>query len=240
MANARPGFFEWFTRIFITGVLALLPLALTLYVLGWVVGILHDLAGPGSSIGRLLTSAGLSLVACEITAYVLGFLGAAALVFGLGLLGEWGLFRSWRELLDRLLRRVPMFGTLYEAAKQLTSLFHRKPDAMQSMIPVMCYFGGDRSVGTPALMPTPELVRMGEVDYHLVILPTAPVPFGGALLCVKADWIEPAGCSLEELVSIYVSMGVTAPSSLGHGRGDGQAQSPDDATGSGDVGKKTQ
>ena len=42
-------------------------------------------------------------------------------------------------------------------------------------------------------------------------VPSAPVPFGGALVYVPAAWIEPAEGGIDELMSVYVSMGITAP-----------------------------
>ena len=40
---------------------------------------------------------------------------------------------------------------------------------------------------------------------------SAPVPFGGALVYVPAAWIEPADGGIDELMSVYVSMGITPP-----------------------------
>ncbi len=87
----------------------------------------------------------------------------------------------------------------------------RNVNSLQRMTPVMCCFGNDSSVAVPCLMPTPELVRFGGVEYHVVIIPTAPVPFGGALVCVRREWVKPAECSLDELIGIYMSMGSSAP-----------------------------
>jgi uncharacterized membrane protein len=94
-------------------------------------------------------------------------------------------------------------------------VFDTRNNALQGMIPVMCYFGGSGGAATPALMPTRELVRLGEDDYHVVMIPTAPVPFGGALMCVRADWVKPAEFSFDDLIGVYVSMGLTAPDCLG-------------------------
>jgi len=52
--------------------------------------------------------------------------------------------------------------------------------------------------------------RVGDRDYQIVIVPTAPVPFGGGLLFVPAEVVHPLELSVEGLISIYVSMGVTA------------------------------
>jgi uncharacterized membrane protein len=176
--------------------------------------LLHDLVGPTSLCGSVLRSAGMSVTACDVTAYILGLIGAVAVVFGLGAIIERGSLLRWRRTIDEALHSVPVFGTVYDASKQMTSMFDRKPDARQSMTPVMCFFGDDRGAATPALMPTPEVVRIGGNEYHVVMIPTAPVPFGGALVLVKASWVEPTECGFEDLVGVYMSMGVTAPRSL--------------------------
>jgi uncharacterized membrane protein len=204
-------------RTFITGVIGILPLALTLAVLGWLVNFLHDLAGPTSMCGRVLRSIGMSVVACDVTAYIIGLVGALLAIYGLGVLAENGIGRRWNRAMDDALLHVPVVGTVYDASKQMTSMFDRNQDSKkQNMTPVLCFLGGQGGVVTPALMPTPELVRLGDAEYHVVMIPTAPVPFGGALLCVKAEWVQPANCGFDELVGIYMSMGVTAPRTLGN------------------------
>ena len=202
------------TQTFLTGVVGILPLALTLAVLVWLVNLIHDIAGPNSLCGRVLTSAGMSVVACDITAYIIGLVGAFVMVFVVGIMIEQGAGQRWRNTMDSVLHRIPILGTVYDASKQMTSVFDRKQDAKQNMTPVMCYFGDDHTAAIPALMPSAELVRIGGKEYHIVIIPTAPVPFGGALLLVKSSWVQPAGCGFEDLVGVYMSMGVTAPRCL--------------------------
>ena len=204
------------TQTFVTGVIAILPLLLTLAILAWLVGLIHDLAGPSSLCGTVLRSAGMSVVACDVMAYIIGLIGAIVLIFAMGIIIERGSLTRWRRTMDEALHRVPVFGTVYDASKQMTSMFDRKPDSRQNMVPVICFFGEDRSAATPGLMPTSELVRLGGIDYHVVMIPTAPVPFGGALICVKASWVQPAGCGFDDLVGVYMSMGVTAPRCLSY------------------------
>src|SRR5438874_12580097 len=58
-------------------------------------------------------------------------------------------------------------------------------------------------------MPKPILI--GGEAYHVIPVPSAPVPIGGALIYVPAAWVKPANVGVETLMSIYVSMGVTSP-----------------------------
>jgi len=120
------------------------------------------------------------------------------------------------------LGRLPLVSSIYETSKHLRSMFERKDAQMQAMAPVLCRFGGAGGMVALALMPTPELIRIDGRDYHTVIVPTAPVPFGGALLFVPVEWVEPAQCSVRALVSIFMSMGVSSAAHLS-GRAPAQA-----------------
>jgi uncharacterized membrane protein len=47
-----------------------------------------------------------------------------------------------------------------------------------------------------------------------LLVPSAPVPFGGALIYVPSEWVKPAEGGVERLMNVYVSMGVTPPQSI--------------------------
>ena len=209
-------FWERASRTFIAGVFGILPLALTFAILAWLVKFLHDLAGPQSAFGKILQSVGMNVTGCELTAYFLGLVGVVVLVFAIGAFIEKPLPSRWNTAVDGAMQRVPVLSTLYEASKNLTNIFNRNEKSAQGMTPVLCYFGSERAVVILALLPTRDVVRLGDIDYHMVLIPTAPVPFfGGALVCVKAEYVQPAKCTLDELVGIYMSMGASAPATLG-------------------------
>jgi uncharacterized membrane protein len=63
-------------------------------------------------------------------------------------------------------------------------------------------------------MPKPILI--GEHQYHVVLVPSAPVPVGGCLVYVPVQWVKPADFGVEALMSIYVSMGVVSPQTVEH------------------------
>ena len=48
--------------------------------------------------------------------------------------------------------------------------------------------------------------------YCAILIPTAPIPVGGGLLYVPQEWIRAADMGVDQLTSIYVSMGLTPPS----------------------------
>ena len=208
---------ERFSQPFITGVLAILPLAITLAVLVWLVVWLHDLVGPSSSLGRILGSMGLSIVACEVVAYAVGLAGTLALVYLVGLLIESGSVHRLQSLFEHALHRIPLVNKLYDASQHLTSMFEGKNEDMEAMTPVLCFLRGDGGPAALGWLPSPRQIQFDGRDYYIVIIPRSPIPFGGAVLCVPADCVKPAGCSFDGLVNVLVTMGVSAPDYLGTG-----------------------
>ena len=74
-------------------------------------------------------------------------------------------------------------------------------------------FPSDAADGPLPLLVDLEDKRLGELgpDVEGGPIPTAPVPFGGALIYVPVDWVRPANIGVDKLTEIYVSMGITAP-----------------------------
>lgn len=209
-APASRGLLERLKGPFVAGVLGLLPLAITLRVLAWMVVYLHDLVGPQSAFGSLLRSFGLSFVSSEVLAYLIGFVSTFALVYTIGLLLQSGLTNRWQRLFETTVQQLPVVATIYDASKHLRGIFDRRDEDMQAMTPVLCRFGGAGGAAALALMPSPERIRIDERDYHVVIVPTAPVPFSGALLYVPAEWVQPAAVSVGTVLSVYMSMGASS------------------------------
>jgi uncharacterized membrane protein len=202
-------------RIFLAGLLAALPLAATIFVFWWAVGLLIRGLGPDSPVGSVLVRMGLGVTGSEVVGYLIGVGIVLALIFGLGVLIEVGLQRGINSILNGVLRRIPVVGTVYDLAHKMVGLFaQRDEDGLRSMSPVWCHFGGRGGAVALALLSTPQPVQIGPQRYVAVIVPTAPVPVGGGLLYVPEEWIEPAEVGVEALTSIYVSLGVTSPQHL--------------------------
>jgi uncharacterized membrane protein len=205
-------------RTWVTGLLALLPLAATLLLLTWTLQFLSRYLGPGSTVGQLLTTVGLGVAESELVGYLLGLLLVVVIVYAVGLLVETGLQRGMARLVNGVMLRIPVVRTVYDVAKKLVGLLGRQEgEEMQSMAPVWVYFGGKKTEGkgaasTAALafLATPKPVLVGGQAYLGVMIPTSPVPVGGGLLYVPPQWVEPAEVGMEAVTSIYVSMGVTS------------------------------
>lgn len=199
-------------RTFMAGLLAVLPVILTVSVIIWVARLVDQFVGPGSTVGRLLVSIGLTVVETRIVAYLIGIAVVLCAVYVLGLFAETGLQRRLQAFMASGLRRIPLIGSVYDLAHRFVGVLDRKEQAdLRSMRPVWCFFGGEGGAAVLALLPTPEPVLLGGQQCHVVLVPTAPVPFGGGLFFVPVQWIKPAPFGVEGLTSIYVSMGISAP-----------------------------
>jgi uncharacterized membrane protein len=197
----------------LAGLLVLLPIGLTLVLVGWLVGLLNRFLGPGSAVGKVFSWLGAPLAGDSPLAYLLGTLLLIVAVYPVGLAVQAGLKRPLQQLADRTLRRIPLLGSLYDMADRVVGLLDRKQQAdLRAMSPVWCFFGNDGTgVAVLGLAPSSETVEIEGRVFRAVLVPTAPVPIGGGLLYVPAAWVKPAHIGIDRLVSTYVSMGLTPP-----------------------------
>jgi uncharacterized membrane protein len=202
-------------RTFLTGIMAALPLALTIFVLAWLVSFLNLYVGPSSRFGTFLISLGFGEATNTAVSYLIGIAVILVAIYVLGLIVESRLGAWLAGLLDQLVRKIPVVSYLYDIANRITSMLDgRTGQGVQDMKPVWCFFGGKPGAAVLALLPTSTPVELVGEKYLAVLVPSAPVPFGGALIYVPEAWIEPANERVDDLVSVYVSMGLQVPSAL--------------------------
>jgi uncharacterized membrane protein len=109
-------------RIFLAGLLVLLPILVTVIVTAWVAQLLQTYAGPNSLIGRLIVLLGLNLASSDTGAYFLGFLIILCCIFLLGLFVETRLWPLVQTGLDSLISRIPLVSNVYELSKRPSSI----------------------------------------------------------------------------------------------------------------------
>jgi uncharacterized membrane protein len=201
-------------RLFVTGLLAALPLAATAAIFAWLIALLLNWLGPGSAFGRVLKAIGIGVAGSELIGYLVGVGVLLGAVFGLGVLVETGLQRGVARLIDALVTRIPLVNTVYGVIRRMVDLLAQRDKngegGLKSMRPVWCHFGGPGGAIALGLLSSAEPVLIDGRRCLAVLVPTAPVPVGGGLLWVPEAWVTPAEVGIEALTSIYVSMGVTS------------------------------
>ncbi len=207
--------FRRLARSFLAGILAVLPVVITVAIIAWAVDFVHKILGPGTLFGVGLTGLGLRFVTNDTAAYLIGGLLVLGGVLAIGVAVEAGAKNLVQRLLDFAMQRIPIIGSIYGTSKQLVTLFEKKdPQKLQGMKAVFCFFGEKTGVGVLGLLVSPARYCINGREYHIVIVPTSPVPVGGGLFFIPVEMVQPTDVSVEGLMSIYVSMGVSAPQVL--------------------------
>jgi uncharacterized membrane protein len=212
-------------RLFVTGLLAALPLAATVAIFWWAAAILIRWLGPHSGFGGVMVSIGLGVSGSEVVGYLIGITLVVVAILLLGVLVQTGLHWGAARVMSAVVRRIPVVSTVYDLAHKLVGLLRqRDAEGPKTMSAVWCRFGGPAAEGRGnddggamvlALLASPEVLQLQGGRYLAVLVPTAPVPVGGGLLFVPESWVTPAQMGVEAVTSIYISMGVTAPQHLG-------------------------
>ncbi|QMW24064.1 DUF502 domain-containing protein [Sandaracinobacteroides saxicola] len=202
---------------FLTGVLFLSPLILTFLLLGWLGGYVAAAFGPESFMGRAIAGGGRIFTgadADEALAFWIGVALVLAAITAIGVVVQTKAKDALEGAVDGLLGRIPVLGGLYKPVAQFVRMMGGDGKGeLKGMSPVSVRFGDTTEV--LALLATPQIYDLGQGPRHLILIPTAPVPVGGALLFVAVDAVRPVpGMKVEDLAKLYVTMGTVMPEGL--------------------------
>jgi uncharacterized membrane protein len=196
------------------GLLVLLPLVLTIVIIGWIVNIVAAILGPGSWFGDLLTSGGKALIGQkrEVIAFVVGAGLALAGLWFLGLMVRVQARRALDETFDDIFGRVPLLRAIYRPVSQVVRMFAGSNADLATMSVVMCRLGGEHGADVPALLASKETYDVAGERRLLIYLPTSPLPAWGGLVLVPESCVIPVPTmDADGLIKLYLSFGVLAP-----------------------------
>ncbi|MES2979663.1 MAG: DUF502 domain-containing protein [Pseudomonadota bacterium] len=194
-------------RWLLAGLLVLVPLAITVWVLNWILStldqtlqILPEAWQPDKLLGFHVPGFGV-LLALTIVLLI----GAVATNFvGRKLVGWW----------DALLGRIPIVRGIYSSVKQVSdTLFSENGNAFRKALLVQWPREGVWTIGFLTGTPGGDVVNHLDGDYLSVYVPTTPNPTGGYFVMLrKSDCIE-LKMSVDEALTYVISMGVVVPGS---------------------------
>ena len=194
-------------RWLLAGLLVLVPLAITAWLLNWVIGTLDQtlqiLPGtwhPDKLLGFHIPGFGVLLA----LAIVLSIGAIASNFFGKKLVRWW----------DALLSRIPIVRSIYSSVKQVSdTLFSENGNAFRKALLVQWPREGVWTIAFQTGMPGGDVVNHLQGEYLSVYVPTTPNPTGGYFVMLKkADCVE-LKMSVDEALTYVISMGVVAPGS---------------------------
>jgi uncharacterized membrane protein len=190
---------------FVSGLLVIVPVAITIGVLQWLIGlldqtllILPEAWQPDRLIGVHIPGFGVLLTLAIVLAagaVVSNFIGKK--------LVHWG---------DRLVSRIPVVRSIYSSVKQVSdTLFSESGNAFRKAVLVQWPRPDVWTIGFVTGTPGGDVTNYLVGDYLSVYVPTTPNPTGGYFVMLrKSDCVE-LKMSVDEALKYVISMGVVAP-----------------------------
>jgi len=203
-------------KYLVAGLLVWLPLAITIWVLSWLLGALDGVfASVLSTSQALLPESARSRIEQLRHVPGLGVLALGALmiltgVFVTNIFGQWWL-RQW----DRLMGKIPIVKSIYNSVKQVSdTLFSSNGKAFREAVLVQYPRQGSWTIAFITGKPGGEVAEHLRGDWVSVYVPTTPNPTSGFFLMMpKADIVE-LKMSVDEALKYVISMGVVSPASV--------------------------
>jgi uncharacterized membrane protein len=192
-------------KYFITGLLVLVPLFITVWVISGLVGmmdqslfLLPETWRPKAQLG--LEIPGMGAILTLLIIFVTGVI--ATNFFGKRLILVW----------EALLARVPVVKSIYASVKQVSdTLFSDSGNAFRQAVLVQFPRPGVWTIAFVTGKPGGDVANHLSGDYLSVYVPTTPNPTGGYFLMLpRADVVE-LDMSVDEALKYIISMGVVAP-----------------------------
>ncbi len=191
--------FRGFRRAFLTGLVVIIPVVVTFWVIWIIVRTADGWLGP--SIARTPWLHG---HLPQIGGTALGLIAAILLISAVGAMANSLFGRAVLGAFDRLVTRIPFLKGIYTATKELTSvLFSAQSRAFRKVVLFEYPRRGSWSLG----FVTNELPdSQGGGLYHL-FLPTTPNPTSGYFLLIPYEDAIQLDISIEEGLKMVISGG---------------------------------
>lgn len=192
-------------KYLITGLLVLVPLVITIWVLKSLIGmmdqsllLLPEEWHPHTLFGRDIPGFGVILTFAIV--FITGVV--ATNFFGMQIIALW----------EKLLQRLPVVKSIYSSVKQVSdTLFSDSGNAFRKAVLVQFPREGAWTIAFLTGTPGGDVANHLHGEYVSIFVPTTPNPTGGYFLMMpKADVIE-LDMSVDEALKYIISMGVVAP-----------------------------
>jgi uncharacterized membrane protein len=192
-------------KYLVAGLLIWLPLAITLWVLDFIVTtmdrtlmVLPASLHPDQVLGVHVP--GLGLVMSVIILLLTGAL--AANIIGARMFSWW----------ESVLVKIPIVRPIYSSVKQVSdTLFASKGQSFRKVVLIEFPNRGQWTFGFIVGAPGAAIARETAGELITVYVPTAPNPTSGYVLLVRPAEVKELDVSVDDALKFHLSMGVVAP-----------------------------
>jgi uncharacterized membrane protein len=202
--KARVRLRESLQRYFLAGLLVFLPVVITLWFLGWVIGLLDGLldvfpAGVHPNTYLPFAIPGL------------GAIVTVTLILFLGILTRGVATRRFLAAWENIFVKIPIFRGIYTAVQKLVQTFLGQSQNSRQVVMIEYPRKGIYTVGFAMGRAWQELERKQDAQLVNVFVPTTPNPTSGFYLLVPTTEISPVNMTMEEALKLITSGGLITP-----------------------------
>ena len=200
LKRKRISFFSRLRNYFITGIVVLIPIGLTLYLTKFIIdissGLLPQELNPNYYLPFKIP--GLEII---VTVLFITIIGGLSLSF---------IGKKILQLFNDLLKRIPILRTIYSAVGQLTETFAPQDKSQKKSVVLVEYpRKGSWAVGFATKENKAEISKKTNTELVNVFVPTTPNPTSGFLLMFPKNEIKYLDMTFEEASKFIVSAGTS-------------------------------
>ncbi len=214
-----PGGFLRMKKHFITGLVILLPLAVTIAVLIFLINFLtQPFVGAVSSIleeFHIINRGFLFLSPEQLIQYgskLLILIFLFLITVGLGILTRWFVLHALFQLGDKIIHKIPIVNTVYKTTQDIIkTLFVSDKDTFKQVVMVPFPHPGIYVIGLISRESPKTCSDAVNAELISVLVPTTPNPTTGFLMMFKKEDLIFLDIKPEDAIKYIVSCGVIVP-----------------------------
>jgi len=191
-------------RYFLAGLLVFLPLAITLWFIGWVIDLLD-------SVLAVLPDAFHPNAYLPFPIPKLGAVVTLFLILFLGVLTSGVATRRFLAAWENVFVQIPIFRGVYTAVQKLVQTFLGQSNAQRQVVMIEYPRTGVYTVAFAMGRAWSHLEDKKNIQLVNVFVPTTPNPTSGFYLLMPADQLTPLNMTMEEALKLITSSGLIAP-----------------------------
>ena len=189
--------FRFLTRQFLTGLITILPITITLYLIYWVI----------SSAEKALSQVIMFLLPDYMYWPGMGFLAAIALIFTLGILMRLYVFKRLFKGAESLLYHLPVIKSIYGSMHDFFHYFTPGRETEFEQVVSVKLDNGMEMIGLITLDSAEHLPTKDDEDRVLVYLPMS-YNIGGYPVIMPRRMLKPIDMSMEQAMRFVLTAGV--------------------------------
>ena len=190
-----------FRNYFFAGVVVLIPLGITLYFTLFLINISSKILPKELNPNHYLPYdiPGVEII---ISIFLITLIGWLSLSF---------IGRKLLEILNNILKRIPILRTIYSALSQMTETFTKDESGKKNVVLIEYPRKGMWAVGFATKDNTGEISSKTKKNLVNVFVPTTPNPTSGFLLMFPKEEVIYLDMTFEEASKFIVSAGTSNP-----------------------------